>query len=219
MPIFETVAYSLVITLFTCREIAGLVVRTDYWIRYMTRNSLDSVPEDLIHNEVNEHIVLNDSVGRITYVLRKIKYGLLILSAPVGSGKSTYLMKALQKMTPQRHMKIFKGGAYLLDFNKILSSFGIPDYAKLSSYLPEGSIIIIDQVDFTAVAFNNIIQANITDLATNSHNSKNYLVILCISDAKFALKALECNGGSKINLLVSPEDLKWTEIDAKEFLR
>ena len=43
MPIFETVAYSLVITLFTCREIASLVVRTDYWIRYMTRNSLDSV--------------------------------------------------------------------------------------------------------------------------------------------------------------------------------
>jgi hypothetical protein len=114
MPIFETVAYSLVITLFTCREIASLVVRTDYWIRYMTRNSLDNVPEDFIHNEVNEHIVLNDSVRRITYVLRNIKYGLLILSAPAGSG----LMKALQKMTPQRHMKIFKG-AYLLDFNKI----------------------------------------------------------------------------------------------------
>ena len=80
---------------------------------------------------MNEQLVLNDSVGRITYVLRNIKYGLLILSAPAGSG----LMNALQKMTSRRHMKIFKG-AYLLDFNKILSSFGIPDYAKLSSYLP-----------------------------------------------------------------------------------
>mmetsp|Transcript_22319 Transcript_22319/g.32075 ORF Transcript_22319/g.32075 Transcript_22319/m.32075 type:complete len:96 (-) Transcript_22319:347-634(-) len=72
-------------------------------------------------------------------------YGLLIISAPAGSGKSTYLMKALQNVSPMRIMKIFRGGAYLQDTKKILSSFGIPDYSKLSTYLPRGSIIIIDQ--------------------------------------------------------------------------
>eukprot|EP01036_Dinobryon_divergens_P025923 gene25923-34517_t len=101
----------------------------------------------------------------------------------------------------------------------ILSSFGIPDYAKLSSYLPQGSIVIIDQVDFTAATFNETIRGNVIDLATDSHNSKKYLAILCVSDANLAKKVLDCNGGEKINLVVAPENLKWTEIDAEKFIR
>ena len=224
MPILETVAYVIVVSAFlpqAVKEFCGLLMRTECWIRCIARNSLDSVPEDLIRydqNEVND-VVLNDSVDRITSVLKKINYGVLIISAPTGSGKSTYLMKALEKMTPKKRMKIFIGGEYLQDLKMILSSFGIPGYGKLSKYLSKGSIIIIDQVDFTIDAFNNTIQRNITDLATDSHNSKNYLVILCLSDAQFALKALKCNGGLKINLAVSPAELKWTENEAIAFLR
>ena len=223
MPILETVAYLVVITWFmpaTCNEIVSLAMRTDCWIRHMTRKNLNSTPDELIDYEPDEvnDIILNDSVRYVTSVLQTSNYGLLIIAAPAGSGKSTYLMKALQNLYPMRMMKVFRGGAYLQDTKKILSSFGIPDYAKLSTYLPRGSIIIIDQVDFTAAAFNYTIQANIADLATDSHNSKGYLVILCISDAQFALKALECNGGEKINLAVAPEKLKWTENEARAFL-
>jgi hypothetical protein len=221
MVLLETIASSLVIAWF----MPGIIMRTECWIRCMTRRSLDSVPEDLIKYDKNEEndIVLNDSVKRITTVLQEIlqesEYGLLVISAPAGTGKSTYLMKALQNMTPKRRMKIFTGGSYLQDFKKILSAFGIPGYAKLSRYLPEKSIVIIDQVDFTGAAFNETIQGNITELATDSHNSKKYLVILCVSDANFAKKVLLCNGGEKINLAVPPEILKWTRIDAENFIR
>jgi len=185
----------------------------------MATTFLDSVPEDLINKYEENDVILNDSVERITTVLQESEYGLLVISAPAGTGKSTYLMKALEKMTPKRRMKIFTGGAYLQDFKKILSSFGMPDYAKLSKYLPKKSIVIIDQVDFTGAAFNDTIQANITDLATDSHNSKKYLVILCVSDADFAKRVLLCNGGEKINLAVPPVTLKWTKCDAEKFIR
>ena len=213
MPVLETVVYSIVIAWF----MPAIVMRTDCWIRCMATTVLDSVPEDLIKYEENEEndVVLNDS---ITIVLQEREYGLLVISAPAGTGKSTYLMKALQKMTTKRRMKFFTGGAYLQDFKKILSSFGMPDHAKLSTYLPKKSIVIIDQVDFTGAAFNETIQANITDLATDSHNSKKYLVILCVSDAKFAKKVLLCNGGEKINLVVPPVKLKWTKCDAEKFI-
>jgi hypothetical protein len=32
-------------------------------------------------------------------------------------------------------------------------------------------------------------------------------------------KVLDCNGGEKINMVVSPENLKWTENDAEKFIR
>ena len=115
-------------------------------------------------------------------------------------------------------MRIFKGGSYLVSINKICDFLGIPHHKTLSDFIPEGSIIIIDQVDFTGDAFNETIQSNITELATDSHNSKKYLVILSISNPNFALKTLGCNGSEKINIMFSPLDLRWTVNEAKKYL-
>lgn len=215
MPVLETIAYSLVIAWI----MPAIVMRTEYFIRCIARYVLNSVPEELIRYDKDEkyHFVLNASVERIHNILKQSNYGLMVISAPPGTGKSTYLFKALQLMTPKRRMKIFIGGAYLQDFKYILSTFGIPEHSrKLSQYLPPGSVIIIDQVDLTE--FNEAIRVNVIDLATDSHNSKKYLVILCLSNANFTRRVLDCNGGEKINLAVSPADLRWTRNDAIEFI-
>ena len=155
--------------------------------------------------------------------------GVAILAAPQGSGKSTYLADALMKhyktypwwrQLITKKVLVLTGESCLekLTFKRLL---GMDPHDEVSKCVPDGSTIVIDQVDVGPAFISTSMTNFVTELATNSKNRKSYFVIIVVSNSEVYKTLLRCNGGEKVFSFLQHDNtswLKWTPPQVKEFI-
>lgn len=145
-----------------------------------------------------------------------------MIGAPQGSGKSTYVKDAVMRartMYPSLKIKIFGSGLSLLQPDELHKKFGIPLSRSMSTFLPKGAVIIIDQVDNTACRLNELSREYIVRLATESSNSKIYSIKLCVSNPETFQEIIELNGGEKIRpIFPYMGAMKWNNNQMDQFV-
>lgn len=103
-------------------------------------------------------------------------YGVLLIGAPTGAGKSTYLSLAVKRYRTKN--SINNNSIYYFDkFNiDLFSEIGMPKGSHPSIYFPQNTLIIIDQIDLKEEQLTPELKDFIVYLATNSRNFKTYRV-------------------------------------------
>jgi hypothetical protein len=148
-------------------------------------------------------------------------HGVFVFAAPQGIGKSTYLKMAaikLQLNHPNIKLKLIKNGGSVLQNQNLNILLKVPSGRALSDYLPNNSVIILDQIDFKSSLSENL-RNYLSDLATDSHNSKKFKVVLCVSDPIVTKEILSCNEYEKIYLLCRCRSLSWTKTLIDQLIR
>ncbi len=146
--------------------------------------------------------------------------GVWIFGAPAGSGKTTYLGRQIQifrSKFPKREIVIFPNGITVIRDKKINQILGVPDNEPLSRYLPEGTVIVLEQFDIS-VSLSEETKEYILDLATDSRNSKKYSVIISVSNPKTMIDLLKINGGEKVKDVCHPKYIKWTRTEVTQYI-
>lgn len=156
---------------------------------------------------IKEYVDNHSLVTQLERILQSDIGGLFVLGAPCGSGKTTYLGKAIEKFQSEySSRKVY----YLNGISEdTFSALGVPD-GRFSEFLPSGSVVILDQaestIDPSPKVFNLLIQ-----LAVQSRNSKVFHTIIAVSSPSLMEKILELNGGEKIYSIAPTSLLKWDE--------
>lgn len=159
--------------------------------------------------------ITNTICRRIT----NVDYGLFVLAAPAGSGKSTFIKMALPKLrTKFSYIKLLRDSTNLFGKN-LQESLCIPKHCALSEYLPSGTLIIIDQIDFKADSLPPDVKAYITGLAADSVNSRKFKLIFCVSQPDTAREILSCNGGEKVQEICCRDSLVCSKDQLEAFIR
>lgn len=155
--------------------------------------------------------------------------GVAILAAPQGSGKSTYLADALMrhyKTYPwwrqliTKKVLVLTGESYL-EKNTFKMALGMDPHDEISKCVPDGSTIVIDQVDVGPESISKGMTNFVTELATNSKNRKSFFVIIVVSNPKVYKTLLRCNGGEKVFSFLHRDSttwLKWTKTQVNDFI-
>jgi hypothetical protein len=185
-------------------------------IRYNVRLYIQNHCNDkLIELQGSDQIAFHALETQIEDALNDRDGGVWIFGAPSGSGKSTYLQRGLEKLhqnSPQRLVSVHKG-VNILKGQKLHEVFGVPNTEVLSSYLPNGTVLVIDHLTTIQGTTDYVVE-----LATDSHNSKVYSVIICVSDPNVMLKFLSLNGGEKIKDICVPVEVRWGKVHAREYI-
>ena len=133
--------------------------------------------------------------------------GLWVLGAPAGCGKSTYLHCAINNFRQEnkdRNVFILMGIENFKDHG-IHKALSIPENSNLSTYLPEGTVIIVDQVDSEVDRIDAAMEEYIIQLAAESRNQRVFSLLVSVNDSSVMLKILRMNQGEKIKkICVSP---------------
>lgn len=146
--------------------------------------------------------------------------GLWVLGAPAGCGKSTYLQCAINNFRQEkkdRNVFILMGIENFKD-NGIHKALSIPQNSDLSTYLPEGTVIIIDQVDSEVDRIDATMKDYIIKLAAESRNKRVFSLLVSVNDSSVMLKILRMNQGEKIKDVCKPEYIQWTTYQADNFI-
>lgn len=176
----------------------------------------NSAPSEFQANTVEEYVDNPKLVSQLEEFISLKIGGLFVLGAPCGSGKTTYLNKAIenfQKKNLSRKLYYLNGIS-----EETFESLDVPSGKRFSEFLPSGSVIIIDQAeskdDPSPKVFNLLIQ-----LAVQSRNSKRFHTIIVVSSFKLMGDILNLNGGEKIYSVASTALLKWDEDRQLEFAK
>ena len=86
---------------------------------------------------------------------------------------------------------------------------GVPRAQKVSDFVPEGSTIIVDQVDWDISHLTNEMRGYLIDLATDSANNSTFRLILVVSDPDVFGTIMRLNGSEKIQDACRPRDFRW----------
>lgn len=191
---------------------------TECWQRYHVRQNLTQT--EPIKLEDVDLIPFNSLVNdRICKRLANDEYGIFLLAAPIGSGKSSFMKMALKKLRSQfQYITLLKcGGSSVLtrNMNELLK---VPKGHALSDYLPEGTLLIVDQLDKINENLTVLEKNFLTELAADSVNSKQFKVVMCVSDPDTAKTILKCNGGEKFQLLCPCASLVWSDDQLSDFI-
>ena len=146
--------------------------------------------------------------------------GVWIFGAPAGSGKTTYLGRQIQifrSKFPKREIVIFPNSISVIRDKKINQLLGVPDSEPLSRYLPDGTVIILDQFDISE-SLPEETKEYILYLATDSRNSKKYSVFISVSNPETMIDLLKINGGEKVKDMCHPTYIKWTSTEASQYI-
>jgi hypothetical protein len=90
-------------------------------------------------------------IDKIVSEIISTTHGVFVFAAPQGIGKSTYLKMAaikLQLNHPNIKLKLIKNGGPVLQNQNLNILLKVPSGRALSDYLPNNSVIILDQIDF-----------------------------------------------------------------------
>lgn len=142
------------------------------------------------------------------------RYGMFVLGAPTGSGKSTMIgvvLEQFRRKQSNRHALYFKRGESILKRQSLNLLLGFPEDDALSDNLPAGSILVIDQVDFPLCDLTADMKSYLRQIATDSYNSKRYHVVVVVSNPQVMRAILRLNNSEKIQALCPPGVLQWDQ--------
>jgi energy-coupling factor transporter ATP-binding protein EcfA2 len=133
--------------------------------------------------KLNEGCFVNnvEVVASLTKILELKMGGLFVFGAPSGAGKTTYLNAALKiflQTHPERLVFYISG----LTPKVIEENLKIPAGRLFSDFLPDGSIIVIDQDDEKNSELSGSITFLLTQFATQSRNSRTFHVLIAVSN-------------------------------------
>lgn len=203
--------------------IKSLLNASDICIRETVRRNM--IISDQIKLNEND-LVPYDYDNLINRIVSKIQgntWGVFVFAAPQGTGKSTIVKIAIQNIRmkhPSIKLKLIKCGNSVLQQKNLHIHLKIPSTRSLSDFLPPQSVIFIDQIDFqsTESELSKELHLYLTELATDSSNSKIFKIILCVSNAKVTSGILKCNGFEKFQQICSYEDLAWGDVQLHTFI-
>lgn len=190
---------------------------TECWQKWNVRRHLAMAePIDL---ETGDIVSFKDITDIIFRRVTNVDYGVFVLAAPPGSGKSTLIKMTLPELRKKfRYIKILRDDGNLFGMN-IQESLYIPRRCALSEYLPAETLIIIDQIDLKIESLSPDLKAYITALAADSVNSKKFKMLFCVSDPNTAREILSCNGGEKVQEISCRDSLVWSKDQLGAFIR
>lgn len=140
--------------------------------------------------------------------------GLRILYGPQGSGKSTHIREYVSKHISKGGHGVVLSGTYSME--KLRLELSMPTEGELSTYVPKGTLIVIDQLENTTISEDT--DAFFRSLATESRNNDQFRVVACVSETDKSQRWLWLNGRDKIKELCPLDVLKWNESDIDEFI-
>ena len=228
MPLAEIVFSSVISSFFTSaavtygKDIVERIYHLDCCTRIVVNSPLAPDMDESIDNDDNVVIPHDVVTDKIISIIEGHRGGITVIGAPMASGKSTYIgvaVKHVKANNPQAIIKTMDNGTSMLVSNGLHGAFGIQPPKALSTFLPKGTVLIIDQADMLPSRFDDIMQEYIVQIATNSRNSKKYTVILCVSNPEVYAILLGLNGRDKIKPLFSdPENMKWNSIQMMQYI-
>jgi hypothetical protein len=119
--------------------------------------------------------------------------GVHVLTAPPGSGKSTYIRKFLSDRMTQVDKYCAYISSELRESDQFFERFGSADRRNdLFQYIPNGSLLVFDQVE--TLALTNDLNNLIRHCALESRRLANCNVVVSVSSAPVACQILNLNG-------------------------
>ena len=160
------------------KAIVDYIGGLDCCIRLRCRCAAEDIDDSIRIGE--SHFVPHQSaVEQLKVKLMNKRGGVYLVAGPPGSGKSTYLMKAVEAAKAEcgaslKFMYFSVGESLgLLSQFGLHNRMGIPRDRPLYKYLSVGTVIIIDQLDMN-ILLDEKTRSYIRGLATDSRNSKKY---------------------------------------------
>ena len=227
MLIGEAIFISLLsgIAVSTGKAIVDYIGGLDCCIRLRCRCTLagDDIDDSILVGE-SHFVPYQSAVEQLKTKLMNRRGGVYVVAGPPGSGKSTYLMKAIEAAKAEcgASLKFMYFGVgetlgLLTNFG-LHNRIGIPRDRPLSKYLSVGTVIIIDQLEIN-VLLDEKTRSYIRGLATDSRNSNRYSVMMCVSNYCVYKEILQLNGGEKISAVFpNPLSLQWSEAQMTLFI-
>ena len=211
------------VMLVTWKDIKEFVTTFDFYIRLRVQATFTAPDVDEVVMTGASTIIPRDLLTEeILFTIKDEDCGVTVIGAPQGSGKSTYVKDAVMRartMYPSLKIKIFGSGMSLLRTDEFHKKFGIPPSRSMSTFLPKGAVIVIDQVDNTPCRLNELSREYIVHLATDSSNSKSYSIISFVSNPETFQEILELNGGEKIRpIFPYMGAMKWNNNQMDQFV-
>jgi hypothetical protein len=223
MPILETLFFGFFggLAASFSKALFDSVWNAECMIKRSVKLSMNTTDNNKIILD-EKHIVDNSSIIDEMSGAINDGYGIFVCGVPPGSGKSTYmklLMEKLSKSDVGMSIKLIRNGTTVMQERKLHNLLRIPESRCLSEFLPPNSLIIIDQFDVKLIGYLNEITRNyIVELATDSANSKQFKIIICVSDAKLEKAILECNRFEKIRRLIQNRgSFRWTKTQVEHY--
>jgi hypothetical protein len=188
----------------------------DFWIKRGIQNEMSqaTVLYDLNRNGgiYLEHEVLEDYLINI-FQSAIDDGGLYVLASPPNTGKTVYVQETLKKFKPSfgksKYVKVVRFDSEVVNMTNLKKKLNIPDVGSLTDFLPNGSLIIIDQFDIEEL--DSDMKVFFTALATTSFNLKTFGVVVSVSSAQVFSEILKCNGGQKIFPVCNPDLFQFDE--------
>lgn len=100
-------------------------------------------------------------------------------------------------------------------------ALGMDPHDEISNCVPDGSTIIIDQIDVGPESISKGMMNFVTEFATNSKNRKSYFVVIVVSNPEVYKALLRSNGGEKVFSFFHYDTtswLKWTTPQVNDFI-
>eukprot|EP01036_Dinobryon_divergens_P035001 gene35001-45306_t len=176
-------------------------------------------------NRIKGHILYHVPGAGVSKLTSEETFGIFVLAAPEGSGKSTFTKMTMERLKTQHrsiYLKLILIGADLLLQKNLHECLKIPPRRPLSDFLPELTLIFIDQVDFlmdfNSSSLSEQLVLYLTGLAANSVNSKLFKIIICVSKPEVAHGILNCNGSEKFHLLCDLTSLTWSDTQRDDYV-
>ena len=129
-------------------------------------------------------------------------FGLLVFGSPNGSGKSAYIDNLIRTYPHIIYVRNTKPWILIMDKLNITNMRPVSD-----QYPNGGTIFIMDNMNIGKLS--NEMKAYLTELATDSFNSKKFKVLCCTSDIDTYHDMLQLNNGHKIQSICEPSLTKW----------
>ncbi len=159
-------------------------------------------------NTTTPHTSMEKCICR---VFTTIEGGLFLIGGPRGCGKTTCLSGAIT-MSRARHPEtliLLLHGPEVIRDRGIHRILGVPRAQKISEFVPEGCIIVVDQFDLDMTLLTSEVKGYLTELATDSANNPTFRMVLVVSDPDVFGAVMRLNGSEKVQDVCRPRDFKW----------
>jgi hypothetical protein len=203
----------------TAKELVELIKNADCIIRFRLWLFMSATSGEM--KLMNSMLVPHPEITNKLWTAMNCKVGgITIFAAPQGAGKSTYICSVVRKYIQETSAPVvyISSGANALEEGGLHKLFGIPRSRPISSYIPEGTVVVIDQFDIRLAHIDHRMQSYIVELAANSRNTKAYSIIICVSFPDVFRAMLKFNNGEKIRRLCPPQTAMWSRDQMKDFI-
>ena len=211
MPDPFSVAIGIAITAF-CNYLSTTTISRRYWIRNCLTTTFPKKTEPI------EYVCHPLMERYVQFALKKSKStgGMQVVGAPFGSGKTTIICEAVQKFATNNGVPYYYlQGPSAIGENKIHEFLGLKPLERVSDFVPQGSIFVLDQVDVELDEIDPKQRNYLIGVATDGFNNGAFTLIVCVSNVKVFGAMSQYNGGQKIMAMCRPSYVKWD----KEALR